>query len=446
VCVDVGDDVARPFYRRHGAVDLNKHWMVWNDIAIVLEQNGMNNPESELDETVRRLLLDVAATVGATREPIVHEPGRLAARGDLAIHSSRFHLVAGFLVATALACDSRPPETSRVQQAAPSAVQSAQDIAKQALPSVVVVEMTDANGTPVALGSGFLVGEDLVATNHHVVATGLRGSVALLGDGVKHPISGIAGLDPDHDIAVLKVEQVRARSLVLGHNVTVEIGQKVYVVGNPHGLAGTFSEGIVSGVRGQGPDTLIQITAPISPGSSGGPVLDESGRVIGVATATLKGGQNLNFAVPSVYASRALSRAAGKVQPLAVVRGSRPTLKGAGPEPRVTDGVVGTEFVWESAVEFDLILPYHGSYSLTLRNKLDVPIESVRMIVVFKNSQGEPIEISAPRDGGPIPPKLARRVSGKVAGEVQSLTTTDGSRRPRPGRIEIRVLDYQVGQ
>ena len=73
VCVDVGDDAARPFYRRHRAVDLNKHWMVWNDIAVVFEQAGIIAPESDLNETVRRLLLDVAATVGAPHTAIVVE-------------------------------------------------------------------------------------------------------------------------------------------------------------------------------------------------------------------------------------------------------------------------------------------------------------------------------------------------------------------------------------
>ena len=73
VCVDVGDDSARPFYRRHGAVDLSKHWMVWKDIGVVLGETEADSPEGELDETVRRLLLDVAATVGAAYGPIVLE-------------------------------------------------------------------------------------------------------------------------------------------------------------------------------------------------------------------------------------------------------------------------------------------------------------------------------------------------------------------------------------
>lgn len=73
VCVDVGDDAARPFYRRHGAVDLSEHWMVWNDIGVVLLEIDNDSPASELDETVRCLLLDVAATVGAAYGPMVLE-------------------------------------------------------------------------------------------------------------------------------------------------------------------------------------------------------------------------------------------------------------------------------------------------------------------------------------------------------------------------------------
>ena len=69
--------------------------------------------------------------------------------------------------------------------------------------------------------------------------------------------------------------------------------------GNPQGLEGTFSQGIVSSIRVLGADKILQITAPISPGSSGGPVLNEKGQVIGVSVATFRGGQNLNFAIPS---------------------------------------------------------------------------------------------------------------------------------------------------
>jgi S1-C subfamily serine protease len=98
----------------------------------------------------------------------------------------------------------------------------------------------------------------------------------------------------------------------------------VFVVGNPRGLEGTFSQGMVSSIRGLDSGTLLQITAPISAGSSGGPVLDVLGNVIGVAVATIREGQNLNFAVPTNYLAALVDRI-GVVQPLASNAKSRGT-------------------------------------------------------------------------------------------------------------------------
>ena len=96
----------------------------------------------------------------------------------------------------------------------------------------------------------------------------------------------------------------------------VKIGETVYVAGNPKGLEGTFSDGIVSSKRGGYSNEHLQMTAPISPGSSGGPVLNRQGQVIGVSFMTLEGGQNLNFAIPSRYIGVLLARS-GIVKPLA---------------------------------------------------------------------------------------------------------------------------------
>lgn len=85
--------------------------------------------------------------------------------------------------------------------------------------------------------------------------------------------------------------------LQLGSSTETVEGQRVLVIGNPEGLQGTVSDGIISAFRGD--RTYIQITAPISPGSSGSPVLDESGQVIGMATLVYREGQNLNFAISS---------------------------------------------------------------------------------------------------------------------------------------------------
>jgi len=87
-------------------------------------------------------------------------------------------------------------------------------------------------------------------------------------------------------------------------------GDEIYVIGNPEGLEGTFSKGVISGIRSIDGRSYFQITAPISPGSSGGPVLNASGEVIGVAVASWRTGQNLNFAIPVFYVRSLLSRRA----------------------------------------------------------------------------------------------------------------------------------------
>src|SRR5439155_12805276 len=109
------------------------------------------------------------------------------------------------------------------------------------------------------------------------------------------------GQDFERDLALLKVAGVKAASLPLGDAGKMAIGDEVYAVGNPRGLEGTFSPGIVSGIRQTTSETLLQITAPISPGSSGGAVLNRRGEVIGIAVATIREGQNLKFAVPISY-------------------------------------------------------------------------------------------------------------------------------------------------
>src|SRR5262249_3421737 len=88
------------------------------------------------------------------------------------------------------------------------------------------------------------------------------------------------------------------------------IGDEVYVVGNPEGLEGTFSQGIISSLRG---NDYIQITAPISHGSSGGPVLNKNGEVIGVAVGLIEEGQNLNFAIPVSKLTQLLNRKSDNV-------------------------------------------------------------------------------------------------------------------------------------
>jgi S1-C subfamily serine protease len=184
--------------------------------------------------------------------------------------------------------------------------QPARDIARVAFKSVVLLEMNDSNGQPLSLGSGFFISSGIIATNAHVIEGASSGTAKLVGDTHTLQILGTVAVDRNADLALLKVDS-SAPSLVLGPSTSPAVGDNVYVVGNPLGLEGTFSEGIISGVRHIDEDSILQMTAPISPGSSGGPVMDNSGGVIGISEATFTNGQNLNFAVPALYLSKLLA-------------------------------------------------------------------------------------------------------------------------------------------
>ncbi len=189
-------------------------------------------------------------------------------------------------------------------------VQTPQQIAKKALASTVLVVMEDANRHPLSSGSGFFVERGMIATNLHVVEGVLRGYVKRVGTDRKYPIAGIVAMDSRQDLAIIKVSDIGAPFLPLGKSDKVQVGESVYIAGNPIGfLEGTFSDGIVSGVRKfKVSSERIQITAPISKGSSGGPVLNSKGEVIGIAVSTITAGQNLNFAIPANYLKKLLSK------------------------------------------------------------------------------------------------------------------------------------------
>ena len=185
--------------------------------------------------------------------------------------------------------------------------QTAPQIAEKALAATVYLEMQDSNGVPLGFGSGFFVGDNLIATNYHVIEGAARGTAKLVGQFSTYTIEGVTATDQTNDLALLKVTVSGIKPLPLGNSSDVKIGETVYVAGNPKGLEGTFSDGIISSRRDPYVKERLQMTAPISPGSSGGPVLNSKGEVIGVSFMTLVGGQNLNFAIPSRYLTELLT-------------------------------------------------------------------------------------------------------------------------------------------
>ena len=177
-----------------------------------------------------------------------------------------------------------------------------QEIANKALDATVLLVMEDANGNPIGVGSGFFVKLNLIATNNHVIDKAASGVAKRVGYDTKFDIEGVIATDELQDLAIVQVAGSGILPLPLGDSDSVAIGDAVYVAGNPVGFEGTFSHGIISGIRGSHADNnrRLQMTAPISSGSSGGPVLNTWGEVIGVSVASTAG-QNLNLAAPSNY-------------------------------------------------------------------------------------------------------------------------------------------------
>jgi hypothetical protein len=173
-------------------------------------------------------------------------------------------------------------------------------VAKKQAAAVVDITTKDQSGKPLAGGSGFLVRSDGVfVTNEHVIDGAASASVELSNGDV---FDEVVLLDSDkrRDLAILKVKALNTPVSKLGDSDLLEVGQHVIAIGNPEGLSRSVSDGIVSAIRQGDGFKMVQTTAPISHGSSGGPLLNDSGDVIAVTFGALDG-QNLNLAVPINY-------------------------------------------------------------------------------------------------------------------------------------------------
>jgi hypothetical protein len=191
-----------------------------------------------------------------------------------------------------------------VSAAASSARPTIAEIAARARPSVVVIR-TDAG-----LGTGFVVAPKVVATNLHVLANAHSAELVFF-DGTHSMAAGVLNVDATHDLALLAMPESGPTHtpLAFGDDRRLRAGDAVVALGTPQGLDFTVSTGVVGAVREVNSElTLLQITAPISRGSSGGPLLDDEGVVVGVTTLMMVNGQNLNFAVPARYVQALLAR------------------------------------------------------------------------------------------------------------------------------------------
>lgn len=203
-------------------------------------------------------------------------------------------LVAALLVGCGGARAGDATKTAGGAEAEPKRLTPA-EIAERSTPSIVAIRTSE------GLGTGFVVREDgWIVTNLHVVAGSDR-VVVHLPDERTFPVVEIINASAPHDLVVLRIETNKLTPLELGDKERVRPGEPIVAIGHPLGLQDTISNGLLSGVRDIDGLTLLQVSAPIAPGSSGGPLFNEQGKVIGVAMAILVGGQNLNLGLPARY-------------------------------------------------------------------------------------------------------------------------------------------------
>ena len=209
------------------------------------------------------------------------------------------------------------PEHVDLAEAAPPSLDPEEQlnvtVYKKALPSVVNITSTavafDFFYGPVpqqGAGSGFVIdGEGHILTNYHVIENARQLEVTT-SDKKKYK-AHIVGTDPSHDLAVIQIPATDVPRAEIGDSKNLVVGQKVFAIGNPFGLSGTMTRGIISSIRSvRGPrgfiDEAIQTDAAINPGNSGGPLLNSRGQVIGINSMILTGGAEqsagIGFAIP----------------------------------------------------------------------------------------------------------------------------------------------------
>lgn len=193
----------------------------------------------------------------------------------------------------------------------------------------------DETGEEVGTGSCWPVGEDLVVTNYHVVTMGPKATVTINRYG-RFPVLGVVAMDKPRDLALAKLRMGSKALCALSYTEACPAqGADVYVFGNPKGLQNTVTRGIIGAVRrseelaqfgymnGRPGDLLLQLDAAINPGSSGGPIVDRRGAVVGVTALSILQSQGLNFGIPCEYVAELLDMR-GDITPLSRLVSSPP--------------------------------------------------------------------------------------------------------------------------
>ena len=302
---------------------------------------------------------------------------------------------------------------------------------KETRDSVVLIMSFDKYNQPLAIGSGFFIEDgNKIVTNYHVIA-GTTSVRIKLTNGSVSSINTVLGINTEQDLAILE-SSIKGNPLTLSIK-TPEIGQDIIAIGNPIGLEGTLSVGIVSGLRNDEDLVYYQVTAPISPGSSGGPIINEFGEVIGVSTFFVEGGQNLNFAMPAIYIKDLIRN------PSRLAISKIPRLETPSKMSPVEKNV-------------SIIEPYidgcSGQIKISVLNRSNSDIYNTRLIAVFYSNEKSsiPIHYMHINISEGIPSNLAKRfarfdnmLKGHGHGLLGSICGKEGE-----WVVKFRILDYQI--
>lgn len=343
--------------------------------------------------------------------------------------------------------------------------QTTTEIAKRGISSTVSIVSLDKNMQPLGFGSGFIIDNQTIVTNVHVVEGANKVYILKNSSASKYDVIGYSALDRINDLAILKVDNFYGDNLELGTTEMPEIGLRVYATGNPKGLSGTFSEGIVSGIRDFANRQVIQITAPISPGSSGGPILNGSAQVIGVAFGSFSDGQNLNFAIPVKYVKSLLEKQT-TIQQISTIKTQ--------PKTQATVNSNVKEGVQIRNIEplFEIIQgnpPYFYGLNFSIKNNLPHNISDIRILLLVYDNVGVMVDsfegIFFRQIGGftGIKPFLARTFDGSEGMTTGTIydDTGYGTKHEhkyensqyindmgmKPGyKIKARILDFKINE
>ena len=299
-----------------------------------------------------------------------------------------------------------------------------QEIARNAFCSTVALEVELANGGRHTIGSGFFIGKDLIVTNLHVIH-GILGNcyAKLVNQTNEYLIEGYTHIDVERDLVILKVSGVGTTILPWGNSDNVQVGDTVYAVGNPRGLQGTFSEGIISSIRSDATGKVLQMTAPISPGSSGGPVLNNSGKVVGISVSFIRDGQNLNFAIP--------------LNPLRALLTKSANLK----------LLFQAKFEGVSWIRNPLGWNGTATYTFSLQNKHRWPIKNVHCLVLFSDQLQRHIGFDIVKSLDPIPAGATKNITRRSIFDIPQLQNLDFNGWNVADRIAFLILStIRLGQ